>query len=85
MDDSEHQNQDPLVNALAVSMVPGKQTEPILSMHVYQSIKKCIWAGEYIDLVYLLETNPVPEDEKSYEFACTSHTTNKLSLTTAKP
>ena len=56
---------DPLVNALAVSTVPGKQPEPILSMHVSQSIKKYIWAGEYIDLAYLLETNPVPEDEKS--------------------
>ena len=27
----------------------------------------------------------MPEDEKLYEFACTSHSTNKLSLTTAKP
>ena len=54
-------------------------------MHVSQSIKKYIWAGEYIDLAYLLETNLVPEDEKSYEFACTSHSTNKLSLTTTKP
>ena len=44
-----------------------------------------MWAGEYIDLAYLLETNPVPGDEKSYEFACTSNSTNKLSLTTAKP
>ena len=76
---------DPLVSALAVSTVPGKQAEPILSMHVLQSIKKCIWAGEYIDLAYLLETNPVPEDEKFYEFSCTSHGTNKLSLTTTKP
>ena len=73
------------MNALTVSTVPGKQSEPILSMHVSQSIKKCIWAGEYIDLAYLLETNPVPEDEKSYEFACTPNSTNKLSLTTAKP
>ena len=62
----------------------GKQPEPILSMHVSQSIKKCIWAWEYIDLVYLLETNLVPEDEKSYEFVCTN-STYKLSLTTAKP
>ena len=54
-------------------------------MHVSQSIKKHIWAGEYIDLAYLLETNLVPEGEKSYEFACTSNSTNKLSLTTAKP
>ena len=28
--------EDPLVNALAVSTVPGKQQEPILSMHVSQ-------------------------------------------------
>ena len=27
----------------------------------------------------------MPEDEKSYEFACTSHSTNKFSLTTTKP
>ena len=76
---------DPLVNASAVSTVPGKQPEPILSMHVLQSIKKQIWAGEYIDLAYLLETNLVPEDETLHEFACTSNSTNKLSLTTAKP
>ena len=44
-----------------------------------------MWAGEYIDLAYLLETNPVLEDEKSYEFACTCNSTDKLSLTTAKP
>ena len=73
------------MSSLAVSTVPGKQAEPILSMHMSQSIKKHIWAGEYIDLVYLLETNLVPEDEKLYEIACTSHATNKLSLTTAKP
>ena len=35
-------------------------------------------------MAYLTETNPVPKDEKSYEFACTSNSTNKLSLTTAK-
>ena len=40
---------------------------------------------EYVDLAYLLETNLVPENKKSYEFACTSHSTNKLSLTTTKP
>ena len=40
---------------------------------------------ENIDLAYLSETNPVPGDEKLYEFSCTSHMTNKLSLTTAKP
>ena len=49
----DQSSMDPLVNALAVSTVPGKQPEPILSMHVSQSIKKCIWAGEYIDLAYL--------------------------------
>ena len=76
---------DPLVNTLAVSTVPGIQPEPILSMYVSQSIKKHIWAGEYIDLVYLLETNLVQEDEKLYGFAWTSNSTNKLSLTTAKP
>ena len=27
----------------------------------------------------------MPENEKSYKFACTSHSTNKLNLTTAKP
>ena len=43
-----------------------------------------MWAGKYIDLAYLLETNPVPEDVKSYKFACISNST-KLSLTTAKP
>ena len=68
--DKQHDHKDQplpdlLVNALAVSTVPGKQPEPILSMHVSQSIKMCIWTGEYIDLAYLLETNPVPEDEKS--------------------
>ena len=81
----DQSSMDPLVNALAVSTVPGKQPEPILSMHISQSIKKCIWAGEYIDLAYLLEANLVPEDEKSNEFACTSNSANKLSLTTAKP
>ena len=77
-DQPDQQLVDPLVNALAVSTVPGKQQEPILSMHVSQSLKKHIWAGEYIDLAYLLETNSVPEDKKSYEFACSSNSTNKL-------
>lgn len=79
------QDTDQLVNALTVSTVPGNQNEPILSLHVSQSLKKRIWVGEYVDLAYLIETNPVPEDDKSYEFACTSNSTNKLSLTTAKP
>ena len=68
-DQADQQPVDPLVNALAVSTVPGNQQELILSMHVSQSLKKHIWDGEYIDLAYLLETN-LPEDEKSYEFAC---------------
>ena len=49
-DQEDHPLPDPLVNALAVSTVPGKQPEPILFMHVSQSIKKCIQAGEYIYL-----------------------------------
>ena len=79
------QSPDPLVSILSVSTVPGNQPEPILSMNVSQSIKKCIWAWEYIDLAYLLETDLVPEEEKSYEFACSSHSFKKLSLTMAKP
>ena len=74
-----------LVNALDFKMVPGKMPKPILSMHVYTSIKKKIWVGQYIDLAYLLETQPVPEDDKAYEFSCSNNNTNKLSLTTAKP
>ena len=49
------------------------------------SIKKRIWAGQYIDLSYLLETKPVPDDDKTYEFSCFNSNTNKHSLTTAKP
>ena len=41
--------------------------------------------GQYINLAYLLETQPVPEDDKAYEFSCSNNNTNKLSLTTAKP
>ena len=81
----DQQLEELFINALAVSTVPGKQYEPILTRHVSQSIKKQVWAVEYIDLAYLLETNPVPKDEKSYEFACISNSTNKLSLITAKP
>ena len=33
----------------------------------------------------MLETQPVPEDDKAYEFSCSNNNTNKLSLTTAKP
>ena len=56
------QASDPLVNALAVSSVPGIKGQPYLSLHVSNSIKKHIWAGHFIDLAYLLETQPVPED-----------------------
>ena len=49
-DQQDQPSPDPLVNTLAVSTVAGKQPEPILSMHVLQSINKNIWAGEYIDL-----------------------------------
>ena len=59
--------------------------EPIFSMHVSTSIKKKIWAGQYINLAYLLETQLVPEDDKAYEFSCLNNNTNRLSLTTAKP
>ena len=54
-------------------------------MHVLASIKKRIWTSQYVDLVYLLETQPVPDDDKAYEFSCSNSNTNKLSLTTAKP
>ena len=64
-----------LVNALDFKTAPGKAAA---------SIMKKIWAGQYIDLTYLLETQPVPDDDKAYEFSC-SNNTNKLSLTTAKP
>ena len=76
---------DPLINALSFTTVPGNPPEQLLSMHVSNSIKKCIWAGQYIDLAYLLETQLVPEDDKAYEFSYSSASTNKLSLTTAKP
>ena len=77
---------DLLVNALAVSAVPGMKGQPYLSLHVANSIKKHIWAGQFIDLVYLLETQPVPEDSKSYDFACSnSANPNRLSLTASKP
>ena len=44
--DQVDQEVDPLISTLSVSMVPGNQNEPILSMHVSQSFKKQIWAGE---------------------------------------
>ena len=77
---------DLLVNALLVSAVPGIKGQPYLSLHVTNSIRKCIWVGQFIDLAYLLETQPVPEDSKSYEFACSnSANPNRLSLTASKP
>ena len=66
-------------------MAPGKTHEPLLSMHVSASIKKRIWTGKYVDLAYLLENQPVPDDDKAYEFSCSDSNTNKLSLTTVKP
>ena len=40
--------------------------------------------GQFIDLAYLLETQLVPGDSKSYEFACSnSANPNRLSLTTS--
>ena len=63
---------DLLVNALAVSAVPGIKGQPYLSSHVANSIKKHIWPGQFIDLAYFLETQPVPEDSESYEFACSN-------------
>ena len=42
--------------------------------------------GQFIDLAYLLETQPVSEDSKSYEFSCSnSANPNRLSLTASKP
>ena len=63
---------DQLVNALSVSAVPGIKGQPYLSFHVANLINKHIWVGQFIDLAYLLETQPVPEDSKSYEFACSN-------------
>ena len=42
--------------------------------------------GQFIDFAYLLETKLVPEDSKSYEFACSnSANPNRCSLTASKP
>ena len=84
-DNTKEEQPDPLVSTLSFSMAPGKLLEPLLSMHVSASIKKRIWAGQYIDLAYLLGTQPVPDDDKAYEFSCSNSNTNKLSLTTVKP
>ena len=64
---------------------PGKANEPLLFMNVLSLLKNKIWVGQYIDLAYLLETQPVPEDDKAYEFSCSNNNTSKLNLTTAKP
>ena len=79
----EEDEADPLVSALSFTTAPGKTREPLLPMSA--SIKKRIWAGQYVDLTYLLETQPVPDDDKAYEFSCSNSNTNKLSLTTVKP
>ena len=42
--------------------------------------------GQFIDLAYLLENQLVPENSKSYEFACSnSANPSRLSLTASKP
>ena len=77
---------DPLINALAVSAIPGIKGQPYLSLHVANSIKKHIWIGQFIYLVYLLEAQPFPDDSKSYVFACSNIANlNRLSLTASKP
>ena len=63
---------------MAVSSVLGIKAQPYLSLHVTNSIKKQIWVGQFIDLAYLLETQPVPEDSNSAN-------PNRLSLTASKP
>ena len=85
LENAEDEQPDPLVSALSFSTAPGKSSEPLLSMHVSNSSKKQIWAGQYIDLAHLLETQLVSDDDKANEFSCLHSNTNKLSLTTAKP
>ena len=82
---AEDEEADQLASAHLFTTAPGNKHEPLLSMHVSASIKKRIWAGQYVDLAYLLETQLVPDDDKAYEFSCSNSNTNKLSLTTAKP
>ena len=36
---------DSLISALSFTTAPGNHQEPLFSMHVSNSIKKCIWAG----------------------------------------
>ena len=74
-----------LVTALDFKTTQGKAPEPIPYMQVSASIKKKIWLGQYIDLAFLLETQPVPDNDKAYEFSCSNNNTKKLSLTSAKP
>ena len=83
--DNAEEKLDLLVSALSFSTVLGKSSEPLLSMCMSSSIKKGIWAGQYIDSAYLLEIQLVPDDDKAYEFSCSHSNTNKLSLTTSKP
>ena len=59
--------------------------EPLLSMHVAQAVKNKVWVCQYIDLSYLLETNPDPEDNWSFKFSRDVTNSNKLSFKTAKP
>ena len=73
-------SEEVLVNALDFKTAPGKVPEPLLSMHVSASIRK-----RFGQISTLLETQPVPDDDKAYEFSCSNKNTNKLSLTTAKP
>ena len=44
------------MNDLDFKTAPGKANKPLLSRHVSSSLKKKIWAGQYVDLAYLLET-----------------------------
>ena len=77
---------DPLVNALAAFAIPGIKRATLFIFTCANSIKKCIWVGQFIDVAYLLETQPVPEDSKSYKFVCSnSANLNRLSLTASKP
>ena len=82
---TDEEEADSLASALSFTTAPSNKHEPILSMDVSALTKKRIWAGQYVDLAYLLETQLVPDDDKAYEFLCSNSNTNKLSLTTAKP
>ena len=71
-DNTDEEQPDPLVSALSFSTAPGKLPAPLLSMHVSASIKKRIWAGQYVDLAYFCETQLVPNDDKAYKFSCSN-------------